>query len=146
MMKKPMIYRAWILLIAVSLAAPLLLAEDEDVPPIVAQMRQINQNLRTLRGQFDQPSLKSQNIELVDAIRTHVKAAQQLEPLKTPQIPVDQRPAFLKDFRAELDKVLGTLDQLKGALQSGDTEAAKALLLKLNDLKREGHQEFKSPE
>lgn len=109
-------------------------------------MRKINENLRTLRGQYDQPSLQSENIQLVETIRTHVKAAQQLEPLKTPQIPVDRRPAFLQDFRATLGRVLDTLDQLEIALKKSDSAGAKALILKLNDIKKEGHEKFKSPD
>lgn len=137
----------WLLLLTFGLTAPALRAgDDENVPPIVAHMRQINENLRTLRGQYDQPGLESENVQLVETIRMHVQAAQKLEPLKTPQIPADQRAAFLRDFRSELDKVLDTLDQLEVALKQGDSAAAKELILKLNDIKKEGHQKFKSPE
>ena len=116
------------------------------MPPIVAHMRQINKNLRTLRGQYDQAALEAENVQLVETIRAHVKAAQQLEPLKTPQIPVDQRAAFLKDFRSTLGKVLDTLDQLEAALKQNDSASAKELILKLNDIKRAGHEKFKSPD
>jgi soluble cytochrome b562 len=137
----------WLVLLLISLTAPILrAAEDEPVPPIVAHMRQINKNLRTLRGQYDQAALEAENVQLVETIRAHVKAAQQLEPLKTPQIPVDQRAAFLKDFRSTLGKVLDTLDQLEAALKQNDSASAKELILKLNDIKREGHEKFKSPD
>jgi soluble cytochrome b562 len=137
----------WLVLLLISLTAPILrAAEDEPVPPIVAHMRQINKNLRTLRGQYDQAALEAENVQLVETIRAHVKAAQQLEPLKTPQIPVDQRAAFLKDFRSTLGKVLNTLDQLEAALKQNDSASAKELILKLNDIKREGHEKFKSPD
>ncbi|MEJ2079144.1 MAG: cytochrome b562 [Acidobacteriota bacterium] len=137
----------WLVLLLISLTAPILrAAEDEPVPPIVAHMRQINKNLRTLRGQYDQAALEAENVQLVETIRAHVKAAQQLEPLKTPQIPVDQRAAFLKDFRSTLGKVLDTLDQLEAALKQNDSASAKELILKLNDIKRAGHEKFKSPD
>ena len=137
----------WLVLLLISLTAPILrAAEDEPVPPIVAHMRQINKNLRTLRGQYDQVALEAENVQLVETIRAHVKAAQQLEPLKTPQIPVDQRAAFLKDFRSTLGKVLDTLDQLEAALKQNDSASAKELILKLNDIKRAGHEKFKSPD
>jgi soluble cytochrome b562 len=137
----------WLLLILTAITAPVLrAAEDEPVPPIVAHMRKINENLRTLRGQYDQPALQSENVRLVETIRTHVKAAQQLEPLKTPQIPAEQRADFLRDFRATLGRVLDTLDQLEAALKRNDAATAKALILKLNDIKREGHEKFKSPD
>lgn len=141
-------YAIGLTLILVALTAPLLLArqDEQPPPPIVQHMRHINQNLRTLRGQFDQSAMQAENLRLVEAIRSDVRAAEKLQPLKTPQIPAEQREAFLKNYRAELEEVVDTLDQLEGALKKNDTDTAKTLILKLNDIKREGHQRFKSPD
>ncbi len=135
----------WPVLILFCLTVPILGAtSDEDVPAIVAHMRKINENLRKLRSQYDQPDKKSENVELVETIRTHVKAAQKLQPLKTPKIPADQKEAFLKAFRAKLDEVLDTLVQLEDAEKKGDFPSARELILKLNELKKEGHNRFRS--
>lgn len=133
-----------LLLLLVGLTAPILAMQEEDVPPIVAHMRKVNENLRTLRGQYDQPSLKQENVQLVETVRTHIQAAQKLEPLKTPEIPESQREDFVKAFRAELDKVLEVLDQLEAALNQEDSASARELILKLYDLREEGHKRFRS--
>ena len=49
-------------------------------------------------------------------------------------------------IRSTLGKVLDTLDQLEAALKQNDSASAKELILKLNDIKREGHKKFKSPD
>lgn len=135
----------WPVLILFCLTAPILGARnDEDVPPIVAHMREINENLRKLRSQYDQPDKKPENVQLVETIRTHVEAAQKLQPLKTPKIPADQREAFLKAFRTKLDEVLDTLAQLEDAEKEGNFPSARELILKLNELKKEGHKRFRS--
>lgn len=137
--------KTWLFLILFCLAVPNLSAKnDEDVPPIIAHMRKINENLRKLRSQYDQPDKKSENVELVETIRTHVKAAQKLQPLKTPKIPADRREAFLKAFRAKLDEVLDTLAQLENAEREGNFPSARELILELNELKKEGHKRFRS--
>lgn len=138
-------HHIWLVLILFCSTAPILGAKkDEDVPAIVAHMRKINENLRELRSQYDQPDKKAENVEIVETIRTHVKAAQKLQPLKTPKIPADQREAFLKAFRAKLDEVLDTLAQLEDAEKEGDFPSARELILKLNELKKEGHKRFRS--
>lgn len=127
-------------------ALPAAVQDEEPVPEIVRHMRQVNQNLRALRAQVAEPDRKEQNLQLVAGVREHLKAAQKLEPLKTPELPAAERETFLKDFRSMLEKVLETVDALESAIRSGDTAAARERLLELNELKNQGHERFKKPE
>jgi soluble cytochrome b562 len=127
-------------------ALPAAVQDDEQVPEIVRHMRQVNQNLRALRGQVAEPDRIEQNLQMVADVRKHLQAAQKLEPLKTPELPPAERESFLKDFRAMLDRVFETVDALESAIRNGDAAAARERLLELNELKNQGHERFKKPE
>lgn len=118
---------------------------QEDDPPIVLHMREINQRLRQLRGQLT-PENQGENLKLVREIRIHAEKAQKEQPLKTPGLPPEERDAFLKGYQALMGKVLSTLDKLESSLSDGDLEAAQSMLVTLNDLKSEGHQTYQKEE
>ena len=69
---------------------------QEDVPPVVDQMRQINQNLRQLRRQLTADK-KDENLQLIREIRKNLEKAREEEPLKTPELPAQERDSFLKN-------------------------------------------------
>lgn len=118
---------------------------QEDVPPIVAQMRQINQNLRLLRRQLTADK-KDENLQLIREIRQNLEKAREEEPLKTPELPPQEKDAFLKGYQVLLGKVLVTLEQLATSVSDGKLETAEALLADLNNLKKEGHQKYQKEE
>ncbi len=118
---------------------------QEDVPPIVAQMRQVNQNLRQLRRQLTAEK-KNENLKLIREIRKHIEKAREEEPLKTPELPAQERGAFLKGYQVLIDQVLKTLDKLEASVSDGNLEQAEALLAELNNMKKEGHQKYQKEE
>lgn len=121
-------------------------AQDDGAPEIVRNMRGINQNLRTLRGQVADPTFKVQNLELIADVRRLLESSRELEPLKTSELPQAEREQFLKNFRTAIAETLKTVDQLRAAVEAGDAVTSRAHLLKLNDLKNAGHERFRKPE
>lgn len=120
--------------------------DDEDAAPIVLHMRQVNRNLRQLRRQLGQSDKKAESLKLVQSIQQDLQAAKELEPLKTDDLPSSDRAAFLKDFRSLMDTVISAVEELHGAIEGDDIEKASSLVSKLNDLKREGHEQFQKEE
>ena len=118
---------------------------QEDVPPIVAQMRQINQNLRQLRRQLTADK-KNENLQLIREIRKNLEKAREEEPLKTPELPAQEWDSFLKGYQVLIGKVLNTLDNLESSVSDGKLEQAETLLAELNNLKKEGHQKYQKAE
>jgi soluble cytochrome b562 len=109
-------------------------------------MDSINDHLRELRGQIGDAARKAENLALVQTVKENLEAAQKLVPEKAAELSGPDREAFLKAFHAKIEQVLGTVDELARAIDSGLTDQARELLVKLNDLKKEGHSQFKKPE
>ncbi|HUV12301.1 MAG TPA: cytochrome b562 [Acidobacteriota bacterium] len=120
-------------------------SSQEDVPPIVAHMRQVNQNLRQLRRQLTADK-QDENLKLIREIRKHLEKAREEEPLKTPELPAQERDSFLKGYQVLIGKVLSKIDRLEASVSDGNLEQAEALLADLNNMKKEGHQKYQKEE
>lgn len=120
-------------------------AIQEDVPPIVAYMRVVGQNLRQMRRQIT-PDKQEENLKLVKEIRQNLEKARGEEPLKTPEIPAQERDAFLEGYRELVGKALSTIDKLEAALSQGDLDQAQELLVALNDIRKDGHGKYQKEE
>ncbi len=139
-------------LILSTVTVPLLVASPansavfEEDTPLAKHMDSINDHLRELRGQIGDAARKAENLAIVQTVRENFEEARKLVPEKAAELSGPDREAFLKGFRSKIDQVLGTVDELAKAIDSGMTDEAGELLVKLNDLKKEGHSEFKKPE
>jgi soluble cytochrome b562 len=120
-------------------------AIQEDVPPVVAYMREVGQSLRQMRRQLT-PDKQEENLKLVNEIRENLEKARGEEPLKTPEIPAQERDAFLKGYKELLSKSLTTINKLEVSLSEGDLDQAQELLVALNDIRKEGHGKYQKEE
>ncbi|HSR69105.1 MAG TPA: cytochrome b562 [Acidobacteriota bacterium] len=130
------------LLISASLpaaAAP----QDEEKPEIVQRMENMNDILRQIRRQSRDAANKASVLELIKEFRLHALAAQKEKPLKTADLPEEEREAFVAEFRQTIDKMLSTLDEFQAAVEAGDSEQAGQLLRRLFEWKKEGHSQFR---
>lgn len=114
--------------------------------PLAKHMDSINDHLRTLRGQIGDASKKVENLAIVQTVREDFKAARELVPELAADLAGPDREAFLKAFKAQIDKVLVTVSDLEKAISTDMGNQAQELLVKLNDIKKEGHSQFKKPE
>ena len=92
-------------------------AIQEDVPPVVAYMRQVGQSLRQMRRQLT-PDKQAENLKLVKEIRENLEKARGEEPLKTPEIPAQERDAFLNGYQELVDKAITTVDKLEAVVRA----------------------------
>jgi hypothetical protein len=71
-----------------------------------------------------------------------VIAAKSEVPPRAETLQGEEREAFVRGFRSELARVLATLAELELACLEGRTEDAQALVTKLADAKRAGHDKY----
>jgi len=115
--------------------------EDGD-SPLAVHMKAINRGFRELRRQLDDPERTQANLALIAEIKEQVKGARKEEPSKTSGLPESERGPFLEAFRTLLDEVVSTLDELEIAVKANKSEEASALVNKLNEQKKKGHNKF----
>ena len=114
---------------------------DEDTP-LAKSMSSFNKTLRTLKRQAADPAKKADNLALVGKLKASVADSIKLEPAKTKEQPAGDKAAYLEKYKAQLSEVDKTLDQLKAAIEKGDSQASQAAFDKLSEEKEKGHKDF----
>jgi soluble cytochrome b562 len=117
-----------------------------DDPVIVQKMQVAGRSFRQLRRQFQDEAKKDENLELVAAIKNSLLAAKQEEPLKTPNLPAEEKDQFLSDYRGMLDTVVDLLGKLETSLKESNFDLAREQILKLNEFRTDGHDKFQQEE
>jgi len=117
------------------------LAADDDTP-LAKEMKAMNKDLRKLKKQVADASKKDENLGLVADIKTHLDAANKLEPAKTKDVPAGEKAAYLEKYKKEMAELTKTYDDLGAAIKDGKADDAKKALDKLSDDKEQGHKDF----
>ncbi len=107
-------------------------------------MKILARGMRTLGNQIGDPSKQQENISLLETLKKAAVDSKTLDPRKTGEIPDAKRPAFLADYRTELDELGDALNQVEEAVKAGQYEKAKSLIATVNTIKKEGHGKFKT--
>jgi len=103
--------------------------------------------LKDLANQLRAPGNEEQELQDLLVMERHVLAAKVLEPANMDDVPADQRPAHLTDFRRDMAKLLGLLSQLELAVLDGHPDDAKNLIAgPLLDLRDKAHDKFQKEE
>lgn len=152
------IRRAFVWLLTMSILAPLASAADAP-PPAASQpgpdnekktelemrMDRIGKAFRKLKKQAADPSKNASSLELVATMQAAAKEAVDLTPEKAQDVPADQRPKFIEDYKAGMKGLLDRLDQLQAALAAGKNDEAVKIVAGLGDYQKKEHKEFRKP-
>ncbi len=132
-----------LLALSLCILTPLHAGEEND-SPLEGQMKILARGMRTLGNQIGDPSKQQENISLLETLKKAAVDSKTLDPRKTGEIPDAKRPAFLADYRTELDELGDALNQVEEAVKAGQYEKAKSLIATVNTIKKEGHGKFKA--
>ena len=117
------------------------LAADDDTP-LAKEMKNVNKSLRTLKRQTADASKKTENLELVATMKKGVAACLKMEPMKTKDVPAGEKAAYLDKYKAQMNDLAKTIDELEAAIKADKADDAKKLFDKLSDEKEKGHKDF----
>ncbi len=132
-----------LLALSLCILTPLHAGEEND-SPLEGQMKILARGMRTLGNQIGDPSKQQENISLLETLKKAAVDSKTLDPRKTGEIPDAKRPAFLADYRTELDELGDALNQVEEAVKAGQYKKAKSLIATVNTIKKEGHGKFKA--
>jgi soluble cytochrome b562 len=150
--------RVFVWLLAASILAPL--ASAADAPPAASaqpapdnekktelelRMDRMGKAFRKLKKQVSDPAQNASSLQLVATMQAAAKEAVDLTPEKAQDLPADQRPKFIEDYRAGIKGLLDRFDQLQEALTAGKNDEAAKLVSALGDYQKKEHKEFRKP-
>lgn len=130
----------------VALAFGMTAAFAEDDTPLSKEMSAMNKALRTLKRQYPDASKKAENLALIATAKEKIAASLKFEPAKTKDQPAGEKPAYLDKYKKQMGDLDKALDEMKAAIDSGDTAAAEKIFEKLGDIKEKGHKDFGADE
>lgn len=106
-------------------------------------MEKMGRAFRSLGRQIKDASKNEDSLKLVEIIRTNARAAVNLKPEKTADIPADQQAKFETDYQAGIKHLLGDIDQLEAALKAGNNDQAAEWVKTLKKDMDTGHKKFR---
>ena len=132
-----------LILAAVCLALPALVHAEQKTP-LAKEMENIARNLRQLGPQVNDSSKRDAALAEIHSIQKSAQTAKGLVPAKAKELPSDQQAAFVTDYKAKMDQLLGQFTKLEEAVKLGNGAEAQKILTGLRSIKREGHEKFSS--
>ncbi len=116
-------------------------AFGEDTP-MEKEMSAMNKAYKALKKTIEDPAQKAENLKQIEIIKKTTEASTKLDP-KTAADKGAAKAAYVEKFKAQMADFAKEVAKLEAAVNAGNAAEAKALLDKLNDLKKKGHEEFK---
>ena len=147
-------------LIALPLVAPALRADtwapasapagppasaDEKKTELEARMQTLGRGFRALGYLVPDPALKAAALEILTALDSTAKAAADLTPAKSADLPEDQRERFIASYRAQMKELEDLLGNLRASLTAGDTDQAVKVVAQISEVMKKGHHDFRKP-
>ena len=110
------------------------------------KMNQMRRSFRELKKAMTAPveADKQKYLSWVADLKSASEASKSMEPEKASYIPADQKTAFLEGYRNKMDELADDIDSLGKAIEAGKWDEAKALVVQINQVQREGHQKYRS--
>lgn len=107
-------------------------------------MSAMNKSWRHVRRALRDPAKFADAAEKVDMMIVHAKNSIEMEPILLAEQEGDKaKQEFLEGYQKGMRYTVKMLEELKLALEAGDGEKATALVSKLNDARKKGHQKYK---
>ncbi len=120
-------------------------AEDEHTP-LGEQMEQIGRAWRMVKRSAGDASKNAQTLAQVKKMQAAAKVSMEHTPDLLKDIPEADKASFLKNYNRGMKAFSAKLDKLATLLESGDNQAATALITEIDDQRKKAHEAFKRPE
>lgn len=112
--------------------------------PLEEEMDKIGDAWKRVRRAIRNPENFPSAAEQVAVMLKHAKKSVDMEPsLLAEQEGDAAKKKFLEGYRKGMKQTVALLEELHAALESGDAEAVKATVGKINDARKKGHKEYK---
>ncbi|HWA10487.1 MAG TPA: cytochrome b562 [Opitutaceae bacterium] len=121
---------------------PGLRAADGDTE-LQGKMQKMSSAFRPLRAQLSDATKNDDSLAKVATIKENATAALKLTPMKIADMPAADQAKALEGYKAELQKLIDTLDKLTAALKAGNNDEAVKIYADLGAIQKEGHSEYK---
>lgn len=131
-----------LLTLALSLAIGFHVSAAEEDTPLAKEMKTVNKSLRTLKRQADDASKKDENLGLIATSKKSLEACLKMEPAKTKDVPAGEKAAYLDKYKAQMNDLVKSFNDLEAAVKAGKGDDAKKIFEKLSDQKEKGHKDF----
>jgi soluble cytochrome b562 len=120
--------------------------EDEKKTELELRMGRVGKAFRKLRKQVADPAQNESSLQLIATMQDAAREALQFTPEKAEDIPADQRPKFVQDFKDGINHLLDKLSGLKDAVAAGKNDEATKMAAEILDFEKKEHKEFKRPD
>jgi hypothetical protein len=128
-------------------AAPAAAAQDDDKKTeLELRMDRMGKAYRKLRKQVADPTQNAASIELASKMMAALKEAEDLTPEKAADLPEDQRPKFVSDFKDGIKAMEDQVSKLTDALTAGKNDDAAKIVADMGAMEKKDHKEFKKPD
>ena len=117
-------------------------AEEGKDSPLHVEMEAMNRSLRLIKRQYADPAQKASTLGLVSTMQKHAETARTLTPPKSEKLTGDDQAKYLDSFHKDLDALLKEIGLLQQAIAADKTDAAKAEIDKIAQLKESSHKEL----
>ena len=108
-------------------------------------MDRVGKAFRKLKKQVADPAQNASSLQLLSTMQDAMKEAVNLTPAKAADLPVDQRPKFIEDFKVGIKGMQDEFSKLADALSAGRNADAVKIVDEIGDLEKKDHKEFKKP-
>ncbi len=140
---KTTLQRSALVVLTLTLLLPLrTFAQAGKDSPLHNEMEAINRSLRLINRQYADPAQKASTLELVATMQKHAETARTLTPPKSDKLAAADQTKYLDTFHKNLDALIKEIGLLKQAIAAGKTDAARAEIDKISQLKDSSHKEL----
>ncbi len=117
--------------------------KEEPKTELANHMGSANRAMRQLRNQIGDAAKNAESAQLVASIRESIQSAHALTPARLAEIPDADKARFTREYQAQIQKTVESLNSLEAALKAGDNAKAQTLMADVGGLQKEGHKQFK---
>lgn len=112
--------------------------------PLQKQMDSLADGMKQLSVQLGDPTKQTNTVVMLEMLKKTTTDAKAMDPMKTSSIHAAEKEKFLADYRAQLDKLVAAFTAIEDAVKAAKYDDAKALLVSVGEIKKEGHSKFKA--
>jgi soluble cytochrome b562 len=143
MKKRPLILTLALLLVTLPFVQANHHEEEEHHTELEDQMSAMNKAWRSIRRQIKDPAKNESTLALVAKVKAGAQKSLDLTPMLAEEQKGAAKEKFMAGYLKAMKRTVGLIGQLEKALKAGDNAGAAAIVGKLNDARKKGHENFK---
>ena len=117
--------------------------DDVEKTPLAKEMSAMNKAWRQIKKQAGDASQNAETVKLLDQVIENCEAAVDMIPVRSEEVSEDKRTAYIEAYKKEIKELTQQYESLRSLFEAGENEEAQGMIKKTDDLKKEGHKEFK---